>query len=44
MLKPFKNEGKIGHIGLSSHNPIVARKAVETGKIEVLNVQRQSLL
>ena len=32
----LKNEGKIGHIGLSSHNPIVARKAVETGKIEVL--------
>lgn len=32
----LKNAGKIGHIGLSSHNPVVARKAVETGKIEVL--------
>lgn len=28
----LKNAGKIGHIGLSSHNPVVARKAVETGK------------
>lgn len=32
----LKKEGKIHHIGLSSHNPIVARKAVETGLIDVL--------
>lgn len=32
----LKKEGKIRHLGLSSHNPIVARKAVETGLIDVL--------
>lgn len=32
----WKEEGKIRHIGLSSHNPTVARLAVETGKIDVL--------
>lgn len=32
----LKKEGKIHHLGLSSHNPIVARKAVETGLIDVL--------
>lgn len=32
----LKQEGKIRHIGLSSHNPVVALKAIETGKIEVL--------
>ena len=32
----LKKEGRIGHVGLSSHNPVVARRAVETGKIEVL--------
>jgi predicted aldo/keto reductase-like oxidoreductase len=32
----LKGEGKIRHIGLSSHNPVVALKAVETGKLEVL--------
>ena len=32
----LKAEGKIRHIGLSSHNPQVARRAVESGKIEVL--------
>ena len=32
----LKKEGRIGHVGLSSHNPQVALKAVETGKIEVL--------
>ena len=31
-----KARGRIRHIGLSSHNPIVALQAVETGKIEVL--------
>ena len=32
----LKKEGRIHHVGLSSNNPVVARKAVETGKIEVL--------
>ena len=32
----LKQEGRIRHVGLSSHNPVVALKAVETGKIEVL--------
>ena len=32
----LKEEGRIRHVGLSSHNPVVALKAVETGKIEVL--------
>lgn len=34
--KSLKDEGKIHAIGLSSHNPVVARKAVETGAIDVL--------
>ncbi len=32
----LKADGVIGHIGLSSHNPAVAHKAVESGLIEVL--------
>ncbi len=32
----MKKEGKINHIGLSSHNPIVALEAVNSGYIEVL--------
>lgn len=32
----LKKEGKIHSIGLSSHNPIVAKLAVETGLIDVL--------
>lgn len=32
----LKRSGVIGHIGLSSHNPQVAIRAVETGYIEVL--------
>ncbi len=32
----LKEQGKIRAVGLSSHNPQVALKAVETGKIEVL--------
>ena len=32
----LKKEGKIRHIGLSSHNPQVALKAVESSAIEVL--------
>lgn len=34
--KQLKREGRIGHIGMSSHNPLVALKAVESGEIEVL--------
>lgn len=32
----LKAEGKIRHIGLSSHNPIVARLAAESGLVDVL--------
>lgn len=32
----LKREGKIRHVGLSSHNPAVALKAVESGQIDVL--------
>lgn len=32
----MKRQGKIHHIGLSSHNPIVALEAVNSGYIEVL--------
>ncbi len=32
----LKAEGRIGHIGLSSHNPVVARMAAETGIVDVL--------
>ena len=34
--RQLKSEGKIKHIGLSSHNPLVALEAVESGSIEVL--------
>ena len=34
--RQLKSEGIIKHIGLSSHNPIVALEAVESGAIEVL--------
>lgn len=32
----LKEEGKIRHIGMSSHNPLVALEAVKSGQIEVL--------
>jgi uncharacterized protein len=32
----LKREGRIRHIGLSSHNPLIAKMAVETGLVEVL--------
>ncbi|TGY95884.1 aldo/keto reductase [Petralouisia muris] len=35
-VQELKKSGKILHIGLSSHNPQVALKAVESGQIEVL--------
>ncbi|MBQ7479548.1 MAG: aldo/keto reductase [Selenomonadaceae bacterium] len=34
--RELKHQGRIRHIGLSSHNPQVALKAVESGGIEVL--------
>lgn len=34
--RELKAAGRIRHIGLSSHNPLVALRAVETGAIEVL--------
>lgn len=34
--RELKAQGKIRHIGLSSHNPLVARKAAESGLVEVL--------
>lgn len=34
--KELKKEGKIHAIGLSSHNPVIARRAVETGLVDVL--------
>ena len=34
--KQLKADGKIRHIGLSSHNPLIALKAVQSGLIDVL--------
>ena len=34
--KQLKAQGRIRHVGLSSHNPVVALKAVGTGDVEVL--------
>lgn len=34
--KKLKEEGRIRCLGMSSHNPVIARKAVETGLIDVL--------
>ena len=34
--RELKSQGRIHHIGLSSHNPLVALAAVETGYLEVL--------
>ena len=35
-VKELKASGRIRAIGLSSHNPVIAKKAIETGLIEVL--------
>lgn len=35
-VKELKAAGKIHAVGLSSHNPVIAKKAVETGLIDVL--------
>ncbi|MBQ6594362.1 MAG: aldo/keto reductase [Clostridia bacterium] len=32
----LRREGRIRHIGLSTHNPVVARKAAESGLVEML--------
>ncbi len=32
----LKEEGRIRHIGISSHNPVVARRAVESGLVDVV--------
>ncbi len=34
--RKLKKEGKIRHIGMSSHNPVVALEAVKSGLVEVL--------
>jgi len=36
LAQQWKSEGKIRHIGMSSHNPVVALKAVESGLVDVL--------
>ena len=35
-VKELKESGKIRHIGMSTHNPAIARKAVESGIVEML--------
>ena len=35
-VKELKQEGKIKSIGLSSHNPIIAKMAVKTGLVDVI--------
>ncbi len=35
-VRELKAAGKIRAVGLSSHNPVIAKKAVETGLVEVL--------
>ena len=35
-VRKLKAEGRIRHIGMSSHNPLVAKTAAESGEIEML--------
>ena len=35
-VKRLKEEGIIRHIGLSTHNPVIARKAAESGLVEMI--------
>lgn len=35
-VQQLKAEGKIRHIGMSTHNPVMARKVVEAGLVEML--------
>ena len=37
-VRKLKAEGRIRHIGMSSHNPLVAKTAAESGEIEMLLV------
>lgn len=41
--RQLKTEGKIHAVGLSSHNPVVARKAVETGAVDPASILRKSI-
>lgn len=35
-LEDIRDQGRIGHLGVSSHHPETARRAVETGRFETL--------
>ncbi len=35
-VKSLRDEGKIRHIGMSTHNPVMAKRAAESGIIEML--------
>ena len=35
-VKELKQNGTVRHIGLSTHNPVVARMAVESGEVEMI--------
>lgn len=35
-VQRLKEEGRIHHIGLSTHNPLIAQKAVESGVVEMV--------
>ncbi len=35
-IKELKQRGKIRHVGLSTHNPLIARKAAESGLIDMM--------
>lgn len=35
-VKELKASGKIRHIGMSTHNPVMAKKAVESGVVEMI--------
>ncbi len=35
-VQELKAEGKIHHIGMSTHNPLIAKKAVESGVVEMI--------
>ena len=35
-VRELKHEGKIRHIGMSTHNPLIARQAVESGIVEMI--------
>ena len=35
-VRELKSAGKIHHIGMSTHNPLIAKKAVESGVVEMI--------